>query len=120
MFDRSRLKVIIYPADIVLSRVTIDSDSLITGWVENGAWFYSEESDGYAKCYAYDPRQTKSTAVTSYPLDYRRVVLTDEPGNYNDLLFNNKDSLDMSHLLVQYFSQTLTMREWKDDDEIPF
>lgn len=120
MFDPLHLKVLIYPTDLVLSRVTIDSDGLITGYVENGGWFYSEESDGYVKCYPYDPRQTKSAAVTSYPLDYRRVVLTDKPGNYDDLLFDNKDSPDMSHLLVQYFSQTLATREWEDDDEIPF
>ena len=120
MFDPLHLKVLIYPADLVLSRVTIDSDGLITGYVENGGWFYSEESDGYVKCYPYDSRQTKSVAVTSYPLDYRRVVLTDNTGDYNGLLLDNKDSPDMSHLLTKYFSQPPAKRVYKDDNEIPF
>ena len=120
MFDASRLRVIIYPADIVLSSVTIDGDYLITGYVENGAWFYSEESDGYVKCYSCDPRRTKSVAVTSYPLGYRKVVLTDNASDYNELLLDNRDSLDMSYLLPQYFSQASTERVYKDDDEIPF
>ena len=120
MFDPLHLKVLIYPANLVLSRVTIDSDGLITGYVENGSWFYSEESDGYVKCYPSDPRQTKSVAVTSYPLGYRKVVLTDNTSDYNGLLIDNKDSPDMSHLLTQHFSQTLIERVYKDDDEIPF
>ena len=120
MFDPLHLKVLIYPADLVLSNVTIDQDCLITGYVENGGWFYSEESDGYVKCYPSDPRQTKSVAVTSYPLGYRKVVLTDNTSDYNGLLIDNEDSPDMSHLLTQHFSQTLIERAYKDDDEIPF
>jgi hypothetical protein len=120
MFDPLKLKVLIYPADIVLSNVTIDQDCLITGHVENGGWFYSEESDGYVKWYLHDPRQTKSVALLSYPLDYRKVVLTDSINDYNGLLIDNKDSPDMSHLLTQYFSQPPIERVYKDDNEIPF
>ncbi len=120
MFNPLNLKVLIYPADIVLLNVTIDQDCLITGCVKNGGWFYSEESDGYVKCYRSDPRRIKSVAVLSYPLDYRKVVLTDSPGDYNELLLANKDSPDMSHLLTKYFSQPPTKRAYKDDNEIPF